>query len=219
MIKSTELPAYARTNESLPSIVNLLNPSPEDNILAIGGSGDQAFALLKDGVKIDVIEYNLDQLNLINKRINYLREDDIEDFLIVRPASIKERIFSKEYFKKGRIKKVKRNLENLSILEPQSIFSMSEEQLSKYNKFYLSNALEHIKSYNNDKNNKPFKPESESLRDFSKKLKKDSLICVVANNQSFAIKKYKEIEELSFEKQISFAYGGDNWGYMLFRVN
>ena len=47
---------YARTNEDLTAIVKGLDVNPADYILAVGGSGDQAFALLENAKRVLAVD-------------------------------------------------------------------------------------------------------------------------------------------------------------------
>ncbi|MCX6774504.1 MAG: hypothetical protein NTY99_00220 [DPANN group archaeon] len=46
---------YFQTNEDLASIVRGMNVKPTDYILAVGGSGDQAFALLEYAKRVKIV--------------------------------------------------------------------------------------------------------------------------------------------------------------------
>ena len=60
---------FARTNEDLPSIVRGMDVNPSDYILAVGGSGDQAFALLEYAKKVKTVDKAaIRSITLKNKR-------------------------------------------------------------------------------------------------------------------------------------------------------
>ena len=50
---------YSSTNESLEGVVAGLDVKPKDRIIAVGGCGDQAFALLENVGKVIVVDSNL----------------------------------------------------------------------------------------------------------------------------------------------------------------
>lgn len=127
---------YSATNEVLEAIVNGLDLKPEDNVLAIAGSGDQAFAMLEYGCKVTAIDIKLDQIKFVKLRAEALKLKCYEDFL--RKKANPERI--KAYFaKEGRLDRIRANLDNLKVLEPSNIFTMQSAEL--FSKIYLSNAL------------------------------------------------------------------------------
>jgi len=49
---------YRTTNESLDAIVLALQPNKNDKILAVGGSGDQAFSLLEKAGEVCCVDNN-----------------------------------------------------------------------------------------------------------------------------------------------------------------
>lgn len=71
---------FTCTNESLPAIIAGLSPSSADRILAIGGSGDQAFALLEHGAQVAVIDHDARQIDFIRHRAAALADGDYYEF-------------------------------------------------------------------------------------------------------------------------------------------
>ena len=155
-------------NESLPSIIAGLDPQKEDAILAIGGSGDQAFALLEFGCRVYVIDYDNSQINFIKSVFQILKNRDFDSFIYRENNDkisqfIKERIgvdmFEQRntYFNnQERFNKICSNLDNLTIIEPaQSIFDFLEQNHSSKNslmfsKIYLSNIFTTMSNYRKD---------------------------------------------------------------------
>ena len=121
---------YPKTNESLNSIIKGINPNPEDKILAILGSGDQAIALAKSSKYIDAIDNDSNQIEYAKDRINLLKEKKFEEFLRGYKGKYPCNFFSE-------IKKWELNLENLNIIEGD-IFKLN---WNIYNKMYLSNII------------------------------------------------------------------------------
>ncbi len=72
---------YSHTNESLRAITEELDINPTDVFLAIGASGDQAFALLDGSKSVRVAEFRSCQIDYIRKREGLLRNGDYEGFL------------------------------------------------------------------------------------------------------------------------------------------
>ena len=155
-------------NESLPSIITGLDPQKEDVILVIGGSGDQALALLEFGCKVYVIDRNSSQVNYIKNVVENIRVKNFDFLFNIEnkdPTSIfienrtginlfKERNL---YFNNlARINTIASNINNLVIIEPaQSIFDFLKHNYSssnqiKFTKIYLSNIFTTMSNYKMD---------------------------------------------------------------------
>lgn len=137
-------------NEDLRSVVSGIDPNENDAILSIGGSGDQALALLEFGCIVYCVDINEEQIAYIKSVARKLRKKKFDEFLDVPNDDIiscrlKEKIgvdyFSlrKKYFsKKGRLEKITSNLKNLRIVEgSMNIFRFKSKV--KFSKIYLSN--------------------------------------------------------------------------------
>lgn len=75
-------PRYTCTNENLKEIIRGLRISSSDTILAIGGSGDQAFAMLLDSPKkIVVVDSAEEQVDHIKKQMERMHKELYWDFL------------------------------------------------------------------------------------------------------------------------------------------
>lgn len=131
---------YCVTNESLDAVVTGLDLHPEDTVLAIGGSGDQAFAILEYVKKVIVIDINQIQLEFIKLRKEALKQgkDDLfftSKYLVIEGnESLEAR---KKYFSQERLEKIQSKLENLVLLPPANIFRLNLDE--KVSKIYASN--------------------------------------------------------------------------------
>ena len=156
------------TNESLKAIYAGMNPSKEDNILMICGSGDQAFCCAETNARIAVVDYKEEQVNFAKKRANFLRKQDYPSFLTLETGELPlditpsgpEEYFLRSrnrYFSKERLEKITETLSNNNSL----IFGvgnlLSTPLYGKgYNKLYLSNII----GYGNGLKLKPEKMKS-----------------------------------------------------------
>lgn len=144
-------PAYYNTNESLRAIVAGLQISPEDAVIAVGGSGDQAFAMLESAGKVKVFDSNPAQLDYIRERVEALERGDYERFSgsdrvnsdnspNYPGASFLQK--SKQYLlgRNGPIEKIRQKLSNLEIAEPGNIIEQAQQEES-YSRAYLSNII------------------------------------------------------------------------------
>ena len=78
----TSMPrTWSITNEDLPSVVRGLDVGPEDYILVIGGSGDQAFALLEYAERVLAVDIEQYQVTRMQKQAKSLEIGDYETFL------------------------------------------------------------------------------------------------------------------------------------------
>jgi len=140
---------YARTNENLVSIVKGLDVGPEDYILAVGGSGDQAFALLEYVGKVLAVDIEQYQVSRMLKQAESLRYGDYESFLRRRMRYYKNKgldgLFELEkksgtgYFDKERLDRIREKLPTLDIRKADILDVCQNE--NGFTKVYLSNAL------------------------------------------------------------------------------
>ncbi len=141
------------TNENLETIVNSLNPKKEELILAVCGSGDQILALLESGAKVLAVDYNVEQLMYLNKRIEYLKKGNISSFLKVNEKNIPDDTYqnilnerNKYFLEKSNINKIIKNIDNLTVLKPLDIFQSPQffqKRNLKFDLIYLSNAIDY----------------------------------------------------------------------------
>lgn len=130
------LVGYFSTNENLEAITLSLKPTSTDKILAVGGSGDQAFAMLETGAKIMCVDNNAIQVEYIAERAKQLKNGNYEEFLAT--SGLIER---DEYFQDiERIRKIKENLKNLE-LSCADVFKTAKK--GGFTKIYLSNTIGH----------------------------------------------------------------------------
>ena len=132
---------YACTNESLPSIIEGMEPRETDRILAICGSGDQAFALLESGAHVVAIDNDVHQVEFAQKRREKLKSSDYAGFLHAPPARNScDPIARDIYFREGeRMRNIRARLGNLDI-RSQDIRTLNE----MVDKAYLSNVFDWI---------------------------------------------------------------------------
>ncbi len=142
--------SYACTNESLEAIVRGLNPQPRDSILAICGSGDQAFAMLEKASKVTVVDYLPQQIEYFSKRKKLLKAGEFKKFRDLGREFIPDQSLvylnsRNRYFSKERLETIRLNLEGSERTTEITgdIFDL-EFPRKEFNKVYLSNAL----SYN-----------------------------------------------------------------------
>ncbi len=131
---------YVCTNESLSSIVKGLDIQPTDNVFAVGGSGDQAFAILEYANSVTLIDYLPEAVDFIKKRVDFLKQGKLEEFLYFKsnPASEGTKTRNKYFLSKNRLQKITSKLDNLTIIQSDVVLS---EISKENNKIYLSNAL------------------------------------------------------------------------------
>ncbi|MFC1728117.1 class I SAM-dependent methyltransferase [Nanoarchaeota archaeon] len=144
---------YTYTNENLDAVMAGLDVQPNDNVLAICGSGDQSFAMLEIGARITAIDHFKSQLEYAQKRAKLLKTGDYEKFLRCNETKRHPKtnelmllmydnpmfgffIPRNTYFRaEDRLEKIKGKLDNLNFTQGD-IF----EHQGEYSKVYLSNA-------------------------------------------------------------------------------
>lgn len=132
---------YSVTNESIDAVVTGLDLKPEDTVLAVGGSGDQAFAILEYANRVQVIDSCPTQINLVRLRTEALRTGMFELFFYGNEDLPREISRKREYFlKEGRLERIRSKLRNLSISDYLDIFHLRTRK--RVSKIYLSNALD-----------------------------------------------------------------------------
>ena len=91
--KSYEGLEYISTNENLDAIVLGMDVNSNDRILAMGGSGDQAFALLEKAGSVTVVDRNSAQIWYIKQRAELIRQKAYEFFFSCTSCKNSSRIF------------------------------------------------------------------------------------------------------------------------------
>lgn len=155
---------YARTNEDLKSIVAGLDVRPKDYILAVGGSGDQAFALIERARRVLAVDTEAHQVYHMGRMAELIKEGDYRGFLYARTGGSDPCLFLDEpdlsdtvrwemhhgskYFTLERFERIRNNLGNLQFRQGEIVETTQIEE--GFNKVYLSNALgkEHITGEN-----------------------------------------------------------------------
>jgi hypothetical protein len=136
---------YRVTNECLPAVTLGMNVKAQDSILAIAGSGDQAFALLEHTRHVSVADWNPAQLEYIRQRVNALREGDWEGFF--KPWSqasldVRESAVYNYFNHQKRLETIARNINSLQVLESSDfITALASFPCNTFNKIYCSNAF------------------------------------------------------------------------------
>ena len=93
---------YTHTNENLDAIVEGLSICPEDKVLAVLGSGDQAFAMVERGALVHAVDLNFAQVLFAQKRINFIRDRKYDAFLNVSDDVFLNRSKSREAIERDR---------------------------------------------------------------------------------------------------------------------
>jgi|SRR3989344_3087460 len=128
---------YNRTNENLDSIVAGLDLTEQDIVLAVGGSGDQAFAMLEFAGRVKVVDKNQEQVQYIKRRAEALRQGDDVSFRQNTHGA---------YFYDERLDRIKDKLQHLAVAEPADIVELTQRE-ENYSRLYLSNAIGHLNSH------------------------------------------------------------------------
>jgi len=126
---------YSVTNESLTAVIQGLELKPDDVVYAIGGSGDQAFAILEYAKRVIVIDSNPEQIKLIKRRAEMLEKSDYAKFLSADEEGKNDKIFGGE------------NIPLLAVLNKnrrKAYFARYETKLGVNYIWY--NRLDHIKN-------------------------------------------------------------------------
>ncbi|RMD46015.1 DUF3419 family protein [Candidatus Pacearchaeota archaeon] len=149
---------YTCTNENLKGIVLGLDLSPKDSVLAVAGSGDQAFAFLEFARQVKAVDIVPEQIELMQQRAKALQTRDYDGFLKVEGTGsadgwlhgqyspelkILNEMRRREYFVENypqRLERIRANLGNLVIAEPANILEVAQTE-SGFSKIYLSNAF------------------------------------------------------------------------------
>ena len=127
------MPEYIYTNESLEAIVRSLQLTRKDNVLAILGSGDQAFAMIEHANSVTAVDISLPQVQYASKQWDYIQSRKFNKFLST-DTLMKTRYFTEEKLDKISAKKGKINFVHNNIRE-------IEFKQDEYSKIYLSNAV------------------------------------------------------------------------------
>lgn len=166
MMNQTIRLGHSCTNESLNAIVLGLNLSPEDSVLAVAGSGDQAFAILEFVRQVKAVDIAPEQIEFMRQRAEALRVGDYAEFLRSDVRGSRDNLLAanypeftefnsaefnlnrrRKYFAeddKKRLGRIQGNLGNLVISEPANILEVAQTETG-FSKIYLSNVFEYGK--------------------------------------------------------------------------
>ncbi len=146
---------YRANNENLDDLVGGLAIRPDDVILAICGSGDQAFALLEHAKTVVAVDINPIQLGFARQRCEALRQGNYKAFLDAaftaglaessKPFRVCSDYADRDaYFQKpGRMKAIRKKLSELEICGPADIVRFALQNANRgFTKVYLSNAYD-----------------------------------------------------------------------------
>jgi hypothetical protein len=135
-------PEYLYTNESLEAIVKSMQLTRKDNVLAVCGSGDQAFAMLEYAKLVVAMDHGPEQVDYAQKQKKLISEGNFKKFLARGSVILKHVANMREYFEvPGRLEKIRKRIKYLSIRDGD-IFRDSPG--NKFSRIYLSNALGHL---------------------------------------------------------------------------
>lgn len=129
--------SYKSTNENLEGIITALDVGPSDTVLTVGGSGDQAFALLEFGGSVHAVDPNPAQVAYIQKRARELEQGDYSSFV----DDCKPRLVKRTFSASGRLERIRKKLTHLTISHG-NIFKVAEQ--GTYSRVYLSNAVGYV---------------------------------------------------------------------------
>jgi SAM-dependent methyltransferase len=178
------------TNESLEAITSGLNLNSENSVLAICGSGDQAFAILEKTGNVYVVDMREKQIEYFLYRQDLLEKGEFNEFLDVpeEKSQKDDRHFissRNRYFSTERLRMIQSNLRNN--VKTASL-KIDELEGQEFDRVYLSNVLSYGSSYID------FLSVEKRLEKISKLLKKDGLIY---------ISDYREIfDEMEFPRKV-----------------
>ena len=135
------------TNESLDAIVIGLDLSPQNRVLSICGSGDQAFAILEKAREITLVDSRENQINYALNRKKMLLAEDFKGFLNpgIEPKDLCESACLDEnlaYFSAHRIARISEKVKNPESLKVKigNIYNI-DLQNEKFDRIYLSNSI------------------------------------------------------------------------------
>ena len=148
---SRYLNIFPYTNESLEAIMKGLDVNEADDIIAICGSGDQAFAMLEKANSVVAVDNDEAQVEYTQERAEALKCGDISKFLNLwkelfgHHLGLGHNYYGEEYpnyiylAQPERLEKIRAKLDRLEIVY---VFDfMDEVKEGKFSKAYLSNII------------------------------------------------------------------------------
>lgn len=146
---------YTHTVESLAAIVMGLQPQRGDRVHAVGGSGDQAFALLAEGAEVTVTDLEATQMEYIERRIICLLKGDERGFLAKSNPpfftryppgwsrkEVKRRAKERYSYLRPLIPDIRKGIPRLTLQEPGNIL----ETMGEESHLYLTNILTYART-------------------------------------------------------------------------
>lgn len=130
--------SFVTTNESLEAIIDALEPTEEDIILAICGCGDQPFALAQTGARVHAVDYKKEQITYAKRRARLVKLGRHVDFLSVdrdSPGQTDNLVYLAD---EERWQRIRSNIDNVSF-HHADIFELPQSLHQPYTKIYLSN--------------------------------------------------------------------------------
>lgn len=143
-------PSYRHTNEDLGQIIQGLDIHEEDSILAVGSSGEQAFALLEFARQVTAVEKRSLQFEYMHTRCQALVAGDYQTFLYPTGYPDTHATFVQytlPYFSSERLQIIRDKLQYLELIEGD-VFDIIKRQGNRFSKFYLSNVFSEFEDEN-----------------------------------------------------------------------
>lgn len=188
------------TNESLEAITSGLNLNSENSVLAICGSGDQAFAILEKTNRVYVVDMREKQIEYFLYREKLIEKGEFNEFLDM-PKSIinkNDRNFvssRNKYFSAERLKIIQSNLRNDVKTSNAKVDQLNE---GEFDRIYLSNIFSYGSLYID------FLYLEKGLKKMANLLKKDGLIYLSDYGEIFDEMEFpRKVMEEEFLKRIN----------------
>ena len=139
-------PRYSITNESLSAIMEGLQIQQGDRVLAVCGSGDQAFAMLELADRVVAFDCREEQVEFALYKLKLLERGEFEEFRAIDDIRLraKTRFTRRDYFTTERLERIREHAGRLET-EVANLYSLPLRflGLNAYTKLYLSNAWAH----------------------------------------------------------------------------
>ena len=137
--------AFQATNESIPAIMEGLQIQQGDRVLAVCGSGDQAFAMLELADYVTAVDSSKLQILYAKCRLAQIKRGDFKRFHTLLPhcgSNITYREQRSRYFTLSKLQTLKLKVDRLR-LERGDMYKFSPRRIreGRFNKIYLSNLL------------------------------------------------------------------------------
>lgn len=202
---------YPITNELLEPIVKGLDLKESDKVLAVGGSGDQAFAILEYAGEVLAVDNVPAQVVVMEQHARLIKRGQFEEFLYPKElegiSTLSRSLDQRDlYFSEGeRLSRIRSKLHNISF-EFGDVFDISER--GGFNKIYLSNVLTFNVGSTTMK--------TDNFMRLSARLPKDSLIYAAAVNSmpDYLMSMLAVDEDLT---SLARSYEDDSWDQVVYR--